>query len=287
MEQITSISTKKEKKRWANQNPYLYQLQQQRRAANKKRQDEIAESRKKAMGNPVHGITTPFVESFDSGGQNIFSTPPTNEDGNPLEEPHRLPISKHIKNYGIEKTLLDRALFAAEQLARPVQATSGVKEEEDLGDKMQEDHRKLHAKREEAVKRILALETGNARNRLSANIRRIVETLGRHKTDFHLEKNPVSLTAPPRELTPRAGPDTGSSEVQIAILTAKIRALSQALEKTGHGDKHGKRDLRIMVHKRQKLLKYMFRKEKGGPRWSNMVKKLGITDACWKWEITM
>ena len=75
--------------------------------------------------------------------------------------------------------------------------------------------------------------------------------------------------------------------MQIAILTAKIRTLSQFLETRGKGDKNGKRDLRLMVHNRQKLLKYLWRKEKGGPRWQHCVDMLGITDAAWKGEITL
>ena len=82
----------------------------------------------------------------------------------------------------------------------------------------------------------------------------------------------------------RAGPDTGSSEVQIAILTTKINVLAANLHKK---DKDNKRSLRLLVHRRQKLLQYLRRKERGGPRWQNVVEQLGINDAMWKGEISL
>jgi ribosomal protein S15 len=85
----------------------------------------------------------------------------------------------------------------------------------------------------------------------------------------------------------RVGPDTGSSEVQVAILTAKIRALADFLETRGTTDKHGKRDLRLLVHRRAKLLKYLRRKERGGPRWQHLIETLGLTEGTWQGEITL
>jgi ribosomal protein S15 len=86
----------------------------------------------------------------------------------------------------------------------------------------------------------------------------------------------------------RAGPDTGSSEVQIAILTAKIRTLTKALDiNRGYKDKHNKRNLRLLVHRRQKLLAYMERKERGSERWTRMIEKLGLTPATWRGQIDL
>jgi len=64
-------------------------------------------------------------------------------------------------------------------------------------------------------------------------------------------------------------------------LTVKIRALAKALHRDdGHNtkDKHNKRNLRLMVHRRQKLLKYLKRKEKGGVRYRNVLEALGLDD---------
>lgn len=117
-----------------------------------------------------------------------------------------------------------------------------------------------------------------------------METFGRHNTDKSVRQK--GLTAKQVEGTEekftkiRGGPDTGSSEVQIAILTAKIRTLAKmyAGEK-GNKDKHNKRNLRLLCHRRQRLLKYMERKERGSGRWEHMIKELGLTPATWKKQI--
>ena len=50
--------------------------------------------------------------------------------------------------------------------------------------------------------------------------------------------------------------DTGSPEVQIAVLTARINALTEHL-KNNKQDKHSKRGLLMMVGKRRSLLNYL------------------------------
>jgi ribosomal protein S15 len=128
---------------------------------------------------------------------------------------------------------------------------------------------------------------------LRINVQRCIDTFGRHNTDQVLPPRPRAALTPEsaegaaQEKKPRAGPDTGSSEVQIAILTAKIRTMANMLEKNGNGDKHNKRNLRVLVHKRQKLLKYLRRKERGGPRWQNLIETLGLTEGTWKGEISL
>ena len=54
--------------------------------------------------------------------------------------------------------------------------------------------------------------------------------------------------------------DTGSSRVQIAILTEKINRLTEHL-KVHKKDHHSRRGLLIMVSKRKKLLDYLKRKD--------------------------
>ena len=70
----------------------------------------------------------------------------------------------------------------------------------------------------------------------------------------------------------------------MAVLTTKINTLANNLH---NKDKLNKRNLRLLVHKRQKLLAYMRRKERAGPRWRNLVEGLGIQDAMWKGEISL
>lgn len=152
------------------------------------------------------------------------------------------------------------------------------------------ERRAQQATAEEALRRISSLSLASGNDRLRVNKMRCIEDFGRHTTDAILPPKAPSSAGRPHSLpekTPRAGPDTGSSEVQVAILTAKIRSLDQFLQGRGTQDKNGKRDLRLLVHRRQKLLRYLRRKERGGPRWQNLIEKLGLTEGTWKGEISL
>lgn len=144
-----------------------------------------------------------------------------------------------------------------------------------------------HDTAQEALRRISSLALGSSADRLRINKQRCIDVFGRHNTDQTLPPKPIAAHSNQLEKGERVGPDTGSSEVQVAILTAKIRALADFLETRGTTDKHGKRDLRLLVHRRAKLLKYLRRKERGGPRWQNLVETLGLTEGTWKGEITL
>lgn len=145
-----------------------------------------------------------------------------------------------------------------------------------------------HETAEEALKRIASLSLGSSKDRIRVNIQRCVEVFGRHNTDQTLAPRPRSAANQHEpDKFPRVGQDTGSSEVQIAILTAKIRALADQLELRGHPDKVNKRNLRLLVHRRAKLLNYLRRKERGGPRWQHLIEKLGLTEGTWKGEISL
>ena len=67
--------------------------------------------------------------------------------------------------------------------------------------------------------------------------------------------------------------DTGSSEVQIAILTSEINALTEHL-KNNKQDKHSKRGLLIKVGKRRSLLNYLLKTDV--KRYRAVVEKLGL-----------
>lgn len=67
--------------------------------------------------------------------------------------------------------------------------------------------------------------------------------------------------------------DTGSSEVQIAILTARINELNEHL-KANPKDHHSRRGLLKMVGKRKGLMKYLKRTDLEGYR--ELIEKLGI-----------
>lgn len=67
--------------------------------------------------------------------------------------------------------------------------------------------------------------------------------------------------------------DTGSPEVQVALLTAKINDLTAHFA-THKKDHHGRRGLVTMVNKRRKLLDYLHRKD--GTRYQALIKALDI-----------
>ena len=67
--------------------------------------------------------------------------------------------------------------------------------------------------------------------------------------------------------------DTGSPEVQIAILTARINELTEHLRVHKH-DNHSRRGLLMMVGKRRNLLDYLAKKDIN--RYRAIIAKLGI-----------
>jgi len=67
--------------------------------------------------------------------------------------------------------------------------------------------------------------------------------------------------------------DTGSPEVQVAILTEKVRHLTEHL-KTHRKDHASRRGLLMMVGKRARLLRYL--KNKEWARYHALIKRLGI-----------
>lgn len=67
--------------------------------------------------------------------------------------------------------------------------------------------------------------------------------------------------------------DTGSPEVQVAILTTRIEELSQHMQ-VHKKDFHSRRGLLAMVAKRRKLLDYL--KKKDEERYQKLIKALGI-----------
>ena len=67
--------------------------------------------------------------------------------------------------------------------------------------------------------------------------------------------------------------DTGSPEVQVALLTARINEMSAHFT-THKKDKHGVRGLVVCVNRRRKLLDYLKRQDKS--RYESLIKELDI-----------
>jgi len=67
--------------------------------------------------------------------------------------------------------------------------------------------------------------------------------------------------------------DTGSPEVQVALLTHRIVYLTEHFQ-THKKDHHSRRGLLLLVSQRKKLLTYL--KSKSIPRYQKLIKELGI-----------
>lgn len=74
----------------------------------------------------------------------------------------------------------------------------------------------------------------------------------------------------------RSDNDTGTPEVQVAVMTNRIQYLTEHF-KEHHKDFHSRRGLRTLVNKRRKLLSYLKRKDQA--RYQDVIKKLGLRDS--------
>ena len=87
----------------------------------------------------------------------------------------------------------------------------------------------------------------------------------------------MSITAERKEALikehKRSSEDTGSPEVQVAILTERIQNLTQHF-KTHAKDNHSRRGLLMMVNKRRSLLDYLRREDE--KRYTDLIAKLGL-----------
>jgi ribosomal protein S15 len=279
-------STKTPRRR--GHDPYAIAQAKARKAANLSRREVLRKERAAALGDAVRGNPTPFVQSFDN--------PLAQQASGKRDEP---------LNYFLTKSELETGIEHSKWLATPPPSHLDAPSIDLRDDETPASRRKRLAEQQatasEALKRIASLNLGSSKDRLRVNVRRCIDTFGRHNTDETLPPKSEALNSRQTrtqrytdengnevEYSPRrAGPDTGSSEVQIAILTAKIKTLADFLETRGTTDKVNKRNLRLLVHKRQKLLQYLERKERGGPRWQRCIETLGLTPGTWKGEISL
>ncbi len=76
-----------------------------------------------------------------------------------------------------------------------------------------------------------------------------------------------------KEFATKSG-DTGSPEVQVALLTEQVENLTDHLKEHPH-DIHSRRGLLSMVNKRRRLLQYLFKKD--NERYKIVIEKLGLS----------
>lgn len=74
----------------------------------------------------------------------------------------------------------------------------------------------------------------------------------------------------------RADRDTGSPEVQVSLITSRIKYLTDHF-KTNKKDLHSRRGLQALVNKRRKLLVYLKRED--GARYTTLIQQLGLRDS--------
>lgn len=258
------------------------------------------------MGDPIRSQSTPFIQSL----QDPNSYQPTSSTPAPS-------ASQEYLNFFLKPTDMAKQLEHSKWLTEPVSlternliidTTQQRQQYQQSDEQAHKDYLEKHANAERALQNITQISHGSSKDRTRINIQRCIEEFGRHNTDTFLAPKPASVGLSSRPdkaphslgtnlseseaaaaaelatIPKRAGPDTGSSEVQVAILTAKINVLADNL---GKKDKNNKRNLRLLVHRRQKLLAYLRKRERGGPRWQHLAEKLGINDAMWKGEISL
>ena len=271
---------------------------QQRKDANVSRQALVKERERREYGDPIRGVETDFVRSFDAGNApkrsddldasgidlDTLNARPNQPPSSPQQE------SKNVElDHGLTPTELEEALQFSTMITEPIPPSDDITTEEQqrkaMRDRQEWESRSTNAS--EAIQRIVRLDNGSNMHRTKKNVERIVEKLGRHTTEGTLKPRVTVTNSNTLATTPRAGPDTGSSEVQIGILTAKIRILADRYGGEAKQDKVNKRNLRLLLHRRQKLLKYMERTERGSERWTHMLKTLGLTPATWRGEINV
>ncbi|MDI1352947.1 MAG: 30S ribosomal protein S15 [bacterium] len=74
----------------------------------------------------------------------------------------------------------------------------------------------------------------------------------------------------------RADKDTGSPEVQVSLMTGRIKYLTDHF-KVNKKDFHSRRGLQSLVNKRRKLLKYLKRNDHA--RYQTLIQSLGLRDS--------
>ncbi|KAI9721354.1 MAG: hypothetical protein M1828_005214 [Chrysothrix sp. TS-e1954] len=281
--QISGASTVAQKRR--GNDPYALAQARARKAANLSRREVLTIERSKALGDPIRGIETPFTRTLD----------PNHRD-EARDDTQASDLNNFVKSDELQSTLVN-----SQRLSEPVPAPEYDRDPQKEQRRTAE-HKQHDQNAHTALQKILGLEKGSSKDWMRNNIQRCIEEFGRHNTDKRLKSRYTGgLTAKQSETgtehvkedestvrgEQRAGPDTGSPEVQVAILTSRIMTLAHSLNKFGKHDKMNKRNLRLLVHRRQKLLNYLRSRERGSERWSNLVQMLGLTEGTWKGEISL
>lgn len=251
------------------------QIAIQRKKANVARQAVLKAERTPANFNPIIGVSTPFTRALLTPA--AVWTPGANiEDSLYFPKEQLSQIQSAVEKAFVARQHADAAneaiiLSSRQQTPRQDPALPVMTAQDDALDSVLAVEEKLMNERlhaisltnsvsSEASSRIASLQNSNAR------------TLRAYNTAFAI-----------REFG-RAPGDTGSAEVQAAILTARIVAESAHIA-NNRKDVHGFRGFRGLVHQRQKVLKYL--RTESVERYFSCIERLGLSDQAVVREITM
>ena len=261
-----------------------------RMAANKEAREKFRADRKaerdETAAHVVWGKPTEFIERLDRAPYTLKSLDELVPEMSSVDERVNR-FGEVIKeerlgriNHGMNEDNLKSAIDACRLLSYPTIADEALIQ---VTEKHMENFRRHNIRATAAIHRIMSLGNGDSTDHQEYSKQLCISTFGRHNTDKDL---PPTNAFPNRKPKVRIGPDTGSSEVQAAILTVRIRKLAAHVEKNNK-DKHNKTKLRQLTHKRQKHLQYLRRKERGGERYRNVMEQLGLDDHAIDQELFM
>ncbi|KAG9814287.1 hypothetical protein KCU68_g19644, partial [Aureobasidium melanogenum] len=187
-------STVQQKRR--HRDPYALAQARARKAANISRQQLLEQERSAALGDPVRGITTPFVQSFETAIPSTPTPSSTNDTHaatrNESASPNRSPSGPNAqndeyKNFFLTQREIQEASVRSEQLTTSVVdqdffETNDPEEKQRREQERQQneqERKERHATATEALNRIVSLSNGSSKDRLRVNIQRCVDTFGR------------------------------------------------------------------------------------------------------------
>ena len=253
----------------------------------------LKKERAEALGDPVRRVTTPYVQSFDTTeglepqDSGTSATASSASSGRAASKSRTSRENDEHLNFLLNRSELRDGIKHSQWLSTTTELALTQSDMEEENHRTQDEGQKTAT---EAMRRIASLSLGSSKDRLRVNIQRCITDFGRHNTDDALSPRLESTVPKPNsEELALTGESTSLQELQSAedSTSAKIRTLADFLEGRGRMDKVNKRNLRLLVHRRAKLLKYLRRKERGGPRFQNIVSTLGLTDGTWKGQITL
>lgn len=236
----------------------------QRKKANIARQGVLQAERSPADFDPIVGKATEFTRAlltpnvvWSSNSQAVDSLYFPKQE---MSEIHSavdkaVQAREKLKQTYSPFSRRDHSVNPALPRMNPVKQTEEELVQQHLQDlTVENDHKSV------ASSRIVALQNSNTR------------TLRAYNTAFAI-----------REFGRKEG-DTGSAEVQAAVLTVRILSEAQHIA-ANKKDVHGFKGFRGLVHQRQKILKYLRRESV--ERYQDCIERLGLSDQCVVREITM